>query len=308
MNLLDRKYLYFLEIAKAGNLQKAGEVLGLTQPALTGALKRLEEELGTKLFERQRYGLKLTADGRRFYDWLLEHHLSLQLSFRHNYLQQEKVLRIGAGFLILSKYLNFELLKPWKAEWKIQILSQPFLDLIRAVELDLVDFAFIGWDDPWVSDLELHKIMDCPCAIVGRKGVYDHIRNFNRRTQLGKEPWVVEIHPSTGRWMTELQNRPGILVYQHNLFIKYILEGKGVAEIEIAYFNPSDYQKLVVSLVPSQFTSAYYGLIHKKTLSPELKSIARQMANSIAKAHATIWPNLRNGTPEKIRGYIESKI
>ena len=62
MNLL---YLsYFLEIAKKEHLTKAAEELHITQPALSRALASLEEELGVKLFERDRKKLRLNENGR----------------------------------------------------------------------------------------------------------------------------------------------------------------------------------------------------------------------------------------------------
>ena len=62
MNLL---YLsYFLEIAKKEHLTKAAEELHITQPALSRALASLEEELGVKLFERDKKKLRLNENGR----------------------------------------------------------------------------------------------------------------------------------------------------------------------------------------------------------------------------------------------------
>lgn len=56
---------YFQEIALAGNLSRAAERLGVGQPALSVALKRLERDLGTPLFFRRHRGLDLTAAGQR---------------------------------------------------------------------------------------------------------------------------------------------------------------------------------------------------------------------------------------------------
>ena len=61
MNLL---YLsYFLEIAKKEHLTRAAEDLHITQPALSRALATLEQELGVKLFERDKKRLRLNENG-----------------------------------------------------------------------------------------------------------------------------------------------------------------------------------------------------------------------------------------------------
>jgi DNA-binding transcriptional LysR family regulator len=57
---------YFLEGARTGNLSRAAERLGITQPALTMALKRLEESLGVELFHRSKKGVRLTKAGELF--------------------------------------------------------------------------------------------------------------------------------------------------------------------------------------------------------------------------------------------------
>ncbi|HET9763875.1 MAG TPA: LysR family transcriptional regulator, partial [Casimicrobiaceae bacterium] len=54
----------FVEIAKAGQLTRAAERLHLSQPALSGQLKALEEGLGISLFERTSTGMTLTPGGR----------------------------------------------------------------------------------------------------------------------------------------------------------------------------------------------------------------------------------------------------
>ena len=54
----------FVEIAKVGQLTRAAERLHLSQPALSGQLKALEEALGISLFERSSSGMTLTTGGR----------------------------------------------------------------------------------------------------------------------------------------------------------------------------------------------------------------------------------------------------
>ncbi len=56
---------YFQEIAHTGNLSRASERLGVGQPALSLALKRLEEVLEVSLFFRRSRGLTLTSAGQR---------------------------------------------------------------------------------------------------------------------------------------------------------------------------------------------------------------------------------------------------
>jgi len=55
---------YFIEAAQTKNLSRAAERLGITQPSLSLAIKRLEDSLGVPLFIRSRKGVELTKAGK----------------------------------------------------------------------------------------------------------------------------------------------------------------------------------------------------------------------------------------------------
>ncbi|MBX7192671.1 MAG: LysR family transcriptional regulator [Sandaracinaceae bacterium] len=55
---------YFVGVARRGTLTAAAREVGVSQPALTTALRRLEAQLETTLFVRGRKGAELTASGR----------------------------------------------------------------------------------------------------------------------------------------------------------------------------------------------------------------------------------------------------
>jgi Transcriptional regulator len=57
---------YFIEVAQTGNISRAAERLGITQPSLSSAMKRLEDSLGVALFIRGRTGVQLTKAGKEF--------------------------------------------------------------------------------------------------------------------------------------------------------------------------------------------------------------------------------------------------
>ncbi len=67
--------VYFVEIARLQNVTKAAERLHVAQPALSQSLQKLEQELGTKLFDRIGKSIRLNEDGRimfRYSEQILE--------------------------------------------------------------------------------------------------------------------------------------------------------------------------------------------------------------------------------------------
>ena len=64
MNLLHMKHA--LEVAKAGSLSKASEVLLIAVPNISRSIKELEADLGILIFDRTQNGMKLTPEGEEF--------------------------------------------------------------------------------------------------------------------------------------------------------------------------------------------------------------------------------------------------
>lgn len=60
-------------VVEAGSFMRAGEALGLTQPAVSRAVARLEERVGVRIFQRSARSIALTDEGARFYASVLPH-------------------------------------------------------------------------------------------------------------------------------------------------------------------------------------------------------------------------------------------
>ena len=66
-NLADLRVLVLT--AQGGTLTAAGRALGLTPAAASAALKRLEAQLGARLFERSTRAMRLTPQGQTLLDY-----------------------------------------------------------------------------------------------------------------------------------------------------------------------------------------------------------------------------------------------
>ncbi len=56
----------FLQVVRTGSLLSAADKLHVTQTAVTARIKSLEAQLNCRLFDRNKAGARLTADGQRF--------------------------------------------------------------------------------------------------------------------------------------------------------------------------------------------------------------------------------------------------
>jgi molybdenum-dependent DNA-binding transcriptional regulator ModE len=61
---------YFLALCEEQNFSRAAKRCGVSQPSVSNAIRRLEEEFGGSLFHRSRNGAKLTALGTAVWPYL----------------------------------------------------------------------------------------------------------------------------------------------------------------------------------------------------------------------------------------------
>lgn len=72
---------YILVLLQYGSVSKAAEKLGISQPALSVHIKKIESQLGIQIFDRSQKPLKLTESGR-IYVAYLKRSLELEKEFR----------------------------------------------------------------------------------------------------------------------------------------------------------------------------------------------------------------------------------
>ncbi|MFO0691725.1 MAG: transcriptional activator NhaR [Myxococcota bacterium] len=106
--------LYFWTIARTGSISAASAELRLAQPTLSGQLRVLEDQLGTKLFERSGRRLVLTDVGRdvfRYADEIFALGRELMDTVRGRPTGQGRRLVVGVADVV-PKLVAFRLLEP----------------------------------------------------------------------------------------------------------------------------------------------------------------------------------------------------
>ncbi len=137
----------FCKVAEKGNMTHAARELHLSQPALSRAIGKLEEELGMPLFERKTRMLELTDAGRLLQSRARQI-LSLLDDLRTEIVDdgQSGQLRIGA-IPTIAPYFLPELLRSFGKEFplaKISIFEQTTDNLIKSVQQGEVDLAVVA--------------------------------------------------------------------------------------------------------------------------------------------------------------------
>jgi DNA-binding transcriptional LysR family regulator len=107
-----RQLKYFLAIAQEGQVTRAAKLLNMEQPPLSRQLKQMEEELGVRLFDRNKMRLKLTAAGEVFRDKAL----SLLLQFDEMIKEVKEIEEGVRGILSIGSVVSCISLLPQQIE------------------------------------------------------------------------------------------------------------------------------------------------------------------------------------------------
>ncbi|KAF7764588.1 hypothetical protein PCIT_b0626 [Pseudoalteromonas citrea] len=158
-------------VAHSKSLNDAARKLYKTQPAITQSMKRLEGQLGFKLFDRQNYRVTLTEQGRRFYSEsvkLLAVRDDLQIMADESYNQ-----------VVASIFQRF-------TQTEIAITSGKRFAALDQVNTGVADLGIGPWFDLFhaTGDLESIAIGEFKLGLVAKKGLlppsltYDELANY----------------------------------------------------------------------------------------------------------------------------------
>ena len=160
MNIRDLKYI--IAVAETQHFGKAAERCFVSQPTLSGQIKKLEDELGISIFERTRRSVKITPVGES----ILSH--ARQIMEQVDAIEQLALasqdpfagpLRIGV-IPTLSPYLMPLVMKPLQTKYPQMklVLSEELTDILLArLRNHEIDAALLATpvDDPGLSTMPL---------------------------------------------------------------------------------------------------------------------------------------------------------
>jgi len=143
---------YFLAVARAGHVGRAADGMGISQPALTKGIRRLEEELKLQLFVRTPKGMELTMPGKAFYQRSMQARRELDEALREaGDLHRGSIglVRVGVTPLLVEPVFNgacVELLAQRPAA-KVNVMVSLNDALIPALRQGELDFSISSLHD-----------------------------------------------------------------------------------------------------------------------------------------------------------------
>lgn len=154
---------YILAAAREGHFGRAATSCHVSQPTLSMGIKRLEDELGLKLFERSTHEVRVTAEGQAIIDQaqrVLEEAERITDIAKHGQDPLEGPLRIGAiytiGPYLLPKLIpSLHELAPRMPLLIQEDFTSRLREKLRHGELDVIIIA-LPFTEPGVETLSLY--------------------------------------------------------------------------------------------------------------------------------------------------------
>lgn len=169
MTIVQLKYV--VAVSESKSMQEAARKEYISQPNLSSAIKALEDEIGTQLFERSRSGVKLTNAGREFIRYarqVLEQYQLMESKYifkenkkiEFNVSTQHYTFSVNAFIETIHKYSH--------EKYKFSIIetqTREVIDNVKSLRSDIGIIAFNSYNREILmklfeeSNLVFHEIM-----------------------------------------------------------------------------------------------------------------------------------------------------
>ena len=261
---MDRMLEQFLEVADAGSFAAASGKLLISQPALTYNIKKLEEKMKVKLFDRTSRGVRLTEYGEKLYESAnLMRRIYVNALDSIEQLREEKeyAISIGTGYSTWSQFFKEYLINHHKNFPTVPLNvtignMMACMDHLLAGDISL----FVGHIIPDFNKKREVEFIPLGMAVDAYFVRQDHplLEQPRRRDEIWSWPTCIAFQPEDrhlGRQSASHEPRPDWfghtfmsnsmsacidvvletdMVLLHSLQLKNFLENHGLVKIEMA--------------------------------------------------------------------------
>lgn len=272
----------FYMVATTGNLTKAASMLYISQPAVSQSIKKLEEELGGALFFRNNKGIKLTEEGKMFYNYIKDAFLLIDkahasfLSYKNI---EQGCINIGIS-TVLAKLILAEHLQKFHDIYpniKINIYNDLTSNLVNKLNNGILDLVIINSGEESYSNFTATNLCLLDYAFVYNQERFSFIKKLSIK-EIQSLPLILQERNSNTRNLienyfdrNEIIIKPCLEVVSQELVKFLSLEGLGVGFI----YKDLIYNDSLLKEVPIDFSisSANILLLENKNKGQSFASI-----------------------------------
>ena len=259
MNVDLELYRIFYVVAKNKHMTRASEELHISQPAISQAIKKLEDQLGGTLFLSSNTGMELTEEGKMFYEYVkgaLELITNAENEFTSFKDLSKGEIKIGCS-ATLTKLILMDILKEFHKDYpniNINITNGLTKDLLNDLKLGKLDFVIYNESNIKETNLSLEKIKELKQGFIYNEEFFkDSINSFE---DLNNYPLILQKQESNSRKLLDsiaLENNvkliPSMEVVSQDLITEFTNIGLGIgfSIIDLAKRNFSNLKELNIN-------------------------------------------------------------
>ena len=269
-----RQVRYFIAVADAGKISLAAADLGVSQSAVTTAIKGLEDDLDARLFERHPHGVILTYEGHQF----LQHAQNIEATMAEATRALRRTgsavtgeIRVGLTYTVVAYFLPQILARFARAFPGITVRMK---ELPRGeIESGIVDGG-LDIAVMLVSNLENSQDIDSEILVRSRRRLWacaDHpllALESVSLSRIAEEPYVMltvdEADLTSMRYWRKTPHRPRVIFETASVEAvrSMVATGMGVAVLSDMVYRPwsLDGQRIEVRPVSDGVPSMDVGL------------------------------------------------
>lgn len=164
----------FLAIADQRSFSRGAELVSLVQSTASQHIRSLEDELGSRLFDRSKKVLRLTEAGRLFEGYARRICAACddaRLAMGRFAGAEEAIVRVGAS-TIPAACLIPDLLGPFHAAWpgvRLELTQGDSSEVLRLLQADAVELALVGGRSE-AAQIDFEPIASEEILLVARSG------------------------------------------------------------------------------------------------------------------------------------------
>ena len=292
-------YKTFYDVAKCGSISKAADKTYTSQPAISKAIKKLEEELETQLFYRTLSGVELTDQGKDLLYFVEKSYNNLLIAERHM-LETENLergkLSIGmpsniGSFFLFDKIIDFHNQFP---NIEITIITGSTSYLMELLDTHKVDFVIDTSPinvtlDEGVKVTKLKEVQYC--FIVNQNTKMVDIDQIRQLRDLEKYPLILPIPGTANR------NDLDLLLQKHQVSIKNVIN-----------IHTSE---MIISAIKKDLGIGYviYNLVENEIKNQEFKILKMKEKLPSVEINLVYHPHFLTTAPKKfIIDYIDHNL
>lgn len=231
-------YKIFYKVALYKNITRAANELYISQPAVTQHLKKLENDLGYKVFYRARQGVEFTKEGEELFNNIKYSMECLDnIKIGTSNIEDIKEISIGASYTILNVLIVpvLERIKKEFEKYNMKILRSSNDRLTNQVLNNVIDIGITSSPKKFEEEIEYILLEDLENILICGKELKQYKDKVIKLEDLNNLPLILpEKDASLTRLLKDLFNKnnleviPKYEISSYSLTVEFIKHGFGI--------------------------------------------------------------------------------